>query len=104
MLTSKFLTNVLNTFNNECVIIDVSNCREATVTRIHNTLLEYTQFDASTIEKITQDGRCLLIKNTTPSSRKINVYRRQSSRHCQLPDERTVEDFVQAYFANYDEW
>lgn len=95
---------MLNTFNDECVVIDVSNCREATITRIHNTLLEYTQFDASTVEKVIQDGKCLLIKDTTPNSRTINVYRRDSSRHCQLLDGYTVKDFVQAYFANYNDW
>lgn len=104
MLTTKFLLKVMNTFNNECVVIDVSSCRETTITRIQNTLQEHTQFDASTVKKVTQDGKCLLIKDTTPSSRRINVYRRQSSRHGQLSDGSTVDDFLQAYFANYDDW
>lgn len=104
MLTTKFLSHILNTFNNECVVIDVSNCKETTVTRMNNTLLEYTQFDTSTIKKVLQDGKCLLIKDTNPSSKNINIYRRQSSRHFQLPEDSTVDEFLQTYFANYDDW
>lgn len=87
---------------NQCVIIDVTNCREKTVTRIHDALLRYTQFDTSTIEKIKHNGKCLLIKTTPPGSKSINLYRRHGSYHFQLHDDHNVNDFIENYFANYE--
>lgn len=105
MLSNKKIREILDMFNDQCIIIDVSTCRETTVNRIHNTLLEYTQFDTSiTIEKVKQDGKCILIKDTSPSSININVYRRQSSHHCHLLDGYSVQDFLQVYLTNYDDW
>lgn len=88
--------------NDMCVIIDVSSCRETTITRIHNTLLELTQFGTSTIEKVTHNGKCLLIKNNTPSFRTIHLFKRHDSCIVYVPDDRTVHDFIETYFANYD--
>jgi hypothetical protein len=104
MLTAKHISNILDMCNDKCVIIDVSTSREATITRIHDTLLEYTQFDASTIEKVTHNGKCLLIKNTTPSFRTIHLFRRRDSCIVHLPDDGTVDDFIETYFANYDDF
>lgn len=104
MLTAKHISNILNMCNNECVIIDVSTCREATITRIHNTLLESTQFGTSTIKKINQNGKCLLMKNTTPSSKTIHLFRRHDSCIVYLQDDGSVEDFVETYLVNYDEF
>ena len=53
MLTTKHIFKIVDMCKNTYVMIDVSSCRETTITRIHNTLLGFTQMDASTIEKMT---------------------------------------------------
>lgn len=104
MYTRKHIFSILDMCRDKCVIIDVSTCRETTITRIYNTLQEYTQYEASTIEKVRHNGKCLLIKNNTPSFKTIQLFRQRDSCLVYVPNDATVGNFIETYFANYDDF
>lgn len=94
--TDKSVLWYLDTFKDHCVIFDVSKCREASITRIYNTLRAHT----SAIEKVERNTKCILIRHLNPCPKKIRLVQNSAHAEIFIPDDCSIADFVETYMTN----
>lgn len=99
--SDKHIPYYVGTFGKNYLIFDVSNCRESTVVRIENTLHRHNELDTATTERVSRNGKCILIRSPALKPSTIYLFRKDGQyAQITIPEDRTFADFVETYFTN----
>lgn len=97
----KHIPHYVGTFGKNYMIFDVSNCREATITRLKNALHRHDELDTATVDRISQNGNSILIRTPTPIHNTIYLFRNDGQyAQITIPEDNTFADFIETYFTN----
>ena len=97
----KHISYYVGTFGKSYLIFDVSNRREATIARLENALHRHDEVDTATVDRVTQNGKCILIRTPTPIPKTIYMFRKDGQyAQITIPDDSTFAHFVETYFTN----
>lgn len=99
--SDKHIPHYIGTFGKNYLIFDVSNCREATITRLKNALHRHDELDTATVDRMSQNGKSILIRTPTPIPQAIYVFRKDGQyAQITIPQDRTFAEFIEDYFTN----
>lgn len=97
----KHIPYYVGSFGENYLIFDVSNCRESTISRLENALRRQDEFDTAQVDRMSQNGKCILIRTPTIIPRTIYLFRKDGQYgQITIPDDRTFADFIETFFTN----
>lgn len=97
MWTLYELPRIIELYENEYMIYDITNWTDDDACRVYDVLLHYAKYDGSTIKKITQDDKTIIVRYIMPIPKHIHVLTRDMGTKITIPDGKTVEDFIEMY-------
>lgn len=98
---NRHISYYVGTFGKHFMIFDVTKCRETTIVRIENTLRRYDDIDTAAVERITQNGKSIIIRTPAQESKTLYLFKKDGQYgQIIIPDDGTYVDFIETYFAS----
>lgn len=89
----------VSTFGKDCIVFDVSNCRETSMARIEAALRRHSVSNATSIETVTRNKQSVIVRHPNASSNTIHLFRKDGYGTMTVPEGRTCADIIHWYLA-----
>lgn len=91
------LPRILDLYEHEYIIYDVSDWNEEDAVRVYNMLLNRVEYDGSSVEKFNKVNTNIIVRHPTGVPTEIHVLTRDRGTKVTIPEGKKIEDFIEMY-------
>lgn len=98
MWTLLELPRIVELYEDEYIIYDVSDWNDEDVAKAYNMLMNYMEYDGSSVKKINNNGRNIIVRYPIGvNPKEIHVLTRNQGTKITIPEGKNIEEFIKMY-------
>lgn len=98
MWTLLELPRIVDLYEDEYIIYDVSDWKDEDAVKVYNMLINRVEYDGSSVEKKNKDNINIIIRYPKGVPKEIHVLTRNQGTRILIPEGKTIDDFIEMYF------